>query len=165
MVVKAGDTIETAQASSCQFLIKDKNIFIIKANSKLEYNISETANDLKLVKGWFAGVTKEKFTKSGMFTISTPTAVAGIRGTSMCIKVENERSSYMCVCNGVINLKGSSETTGENVEAAHHKAKRFKLNQAGTLSVEDAPMLYHNDDTLNSLAKKIGITINWENSH
>ncbi len=79
---------------------------------------------MSLSKGGFNAVIKEKY--AGIdFTVKTPTAVVGVRGTAFCIQVENKNSTYICVCNGTLNLKTSKEKTGENVKRYHHGSMRF----------------------------------------
>ena len=46
------------------------------------------------------------------------------------------------------------------LEAAHHSAVEY-VRKDGKVSVENQPMLYHNDAEMESLASKIGYTIDW----
>jgi hypothetical protein len=162
MILNQGDAIETIGESTCDIIINDKNILRLKPDTKLTINISDKESVLKLDKGWMSGVTRKVFTKEGKFLIKTPTVVASVRGTSFCLKVENEKSTYFCTCNGSIDLKGEASTRSETVEAAHHSARRFSLDKTGALIEDNNPgMLYHTDSGLEEIAKVIGETVDW----
>jgi hypothetical protein len=161
IVIKTGDTITTADKSTCRIQIGDKTMLQLKADSQLTYNISANSNALDLQKGWLAGITRKKFTKQGKYLIKTPTVVASIRGTSYCVKVEDPDNSYFCVCNGTINLAGSDKTSGEDVAAKHHAGRRFTKNSDGSITSQEAGMLYHGDETIEALAKEIGESVDW----
>ncbi len=162
MVINQGDAIETFKDSSCDIIINDKNILRMKPDTKLIINLSDNGGVLKLEKGWLAGVTRKVFTKEGRFTIQTPTVTAAVRGTSFCLKVENEKSTYFCTCNGSIELTGEKSSMSETVVAAHHAARRFSIDKSGGLIEDNNPgMLYHMDSGVEELAKVIGETIDW----
>jgi len=148
--------------STCDIIINDKNILRLKPDSKLILRISEKENILQLDKGWMAGVTRKVFTKEGKFLIKTPTVTAAIRGTSFCLKIENEKSSYFCTCNGSIELKGKNSEKTETIEAAHHSARRFLVDKTGALIEDNNPgMLYHTDSGVEEIAKIINETVDW----
>ncbi len=162
MAINQGDAIETFGESSCDIIINDKNILRLKPDTKLTINISDKENTLLLEKGWLAGVTRKAFTSEGKFLIKTPTVAAAVRGTSFCLKVENEKSTYFCTCNGSIELTGESSTRSETVEAAHHAARRFSIDKTGALIQDNNPgMLYHTDSGVEEIAKVIGESIDW----
>ena len=162
MVLKQDDAVETMADSTCDIIINDKNILRLKPDTKLTLKISETENILKLDKGWLAGVTRKVFTSGGKFIIQTPTLTAAVRGTSFCLKVENEKSTYFCTCNGSIELTGKNSSQHETVEAAHHAARKFTFDKTGALIEDNTPgLLYHNDRGVEEMAKIIGETIDW----
>ncbi len=162
MVINYGDAIETIGNSSCDIIINDKNILRLKPDTKLIIKISDKENILQLDKGWMAGVTRKVFTKEGKFTILTPTVTASVRGTSFCLKVENEKSTYFCTCNGSIELTGEKSSASETVTSSHHAARRFALDKSGALIEDNNPgMLYHADNGVEEMAKVIGETIDW----
>jgi hypothetical protein len=162
MQLKPGDVIETMPDSTCDIIVNEKNILRLKPETKLILNISETGSMILLERGWLAGVTKKVFTKEGRFLVKTPTVAAAIRGTSFCLKVENEKSTYFCVCNGAIELKGENSSKSEKVEAAHHSARRFSKDNTGSLIEDNNPgLLYHNDSGIEEMAKIINETVDW----
>jgi ferric-dicitrate binding protein FerR (iron transport regulator) len=161
-VINHGDAIETIGESTCDIIINDKNVLRLKPDTKLTINLSDKESTLLLEKGWLAGVTRRAFTKEGKFLIKTPTVAAAVRGTSFCLKVENEKSTYFCTCNGSIELTGESSSRSETVEAAHHAARRFTIDKTGALIQDNNPgMLYHTDSGVEEIAKVIGETIDW----
>lgn len=162
-IIKNGDVLETDAAGSCEMMIKDKNIFSLKGG-KMVFNITRNINSIQVERGWFAGITKQKFTEQGEFSITTPTAVAGIRGTAFCMKVIRPEETYFCVCNGIIRLKGQGqeEQAAETVRSAHHTSKKFVKDASGKIKViPNAGLLFHDDRGVEAMAKKIGVTVNW----
>ena len=162
MALNRGDAVETMADSSCDIIINDKNILRLTPNTKLVLKISDRESILQLEKGWLAGVTRKVFSKEGKYIIETPTVTAAVRGTSFCIKVENENSTYFCTCNGSIELTGKSSSKAETVTAAHHAARKFSIDKSGALIEDNNPgLLYHTDSGVEEMAKKIGETIDW----
>ncbi|MFH0976811.1 MAG: FecR family protein [Spirochaetota bacterium] len=158
-----GDIIETGEKSSCDILINEKNILKINQNTRLVFNISSESNVLQVETGWFAAITKQPFTKQMHYIIKSPTLVAAVRGTSFCMKVENPQSTYFCVCNGSIELKEPDDKTGDIVVSAHHSARRYIKGKDGKITIEKNPgLLYHNDQGIEDMAKKINVTIDWK---
>ncbi len=158
--LKTGDLIETMDNSICDIIINEKNIIRLNPGSKLKLNISEST--LILEKGWLGAVTRKIFTDTGKFIVKTPTVTAAIRGTSFCIKVENEKSTYFCTCNGSIELKGEASSINETVTAAHHAARRFILDKSGAIIEDNNPgLLYHADNSVEVLAGIINEKIDW----
>lgn len=161
--VKYGDVIETGDDGTCHIQVGEKSLFMLNKNTKLVFNISKDRNELTLEKGWFAGITRKVFSAKGKYILKTPTVIAAIRGTSYCVKVENPKSTYFCVCNGTIGLEGSGEEKSTDVSAAHHSAKRFEMNEKGKLVIDKTVgMLYHTDENLEKLASIISEKIDWK---
>lgn len=161
--IEFGNIIETANDSFCDIIINDKNIIRLKENTRLVFNIYGQSNDLVVEKGWVAAVIRKKFTKEGMFTIITPSSTAAVRGTSFCMKVENEKNTYFCVCNGSVELKGKGDAGSETVSAAEHAARRFTLDKkTGFVTIDRNPgLLYHDNAGLESLAGTINEKVDW----
>lgn len=160
--LQPGDVIETGDKSFCDIMINERNILRIKENSMVILHITASGSFIRLEKGWLAGITKAKFTTEGKYRINTPTVTASVRGTSFCTKVENERSTYFCVCNGTINLAGAGNAAGDDVTSPHHTAKRFILERGGKLKTDSNPgLLYHNDSGIEEMAALINEKIDW----
>jgi len=156
-----GDVIKTGDDGICRIQIGDRNVLQIGKSSELVFNISDTGNELLLNQGWLGGVTRKIFTSGGKYLVKTPTVVASIRGTSFCVVATSAEKSYFCVCNGSINLMGSSMEKGEDVTAAHHKGLWFKKDKNGNVVVKEAGLLFHDDKGIEELAASINQTIDW----
>lgn len=161
--LKQGDIVETTADSSCDIIINEKNILRLKPNSRIVLKISDKESTIQLDKGWLAGITRKIFTTQGKFNVITPTVTAAIRGTSFCLKVENDTSTYFCTCNGTIELLGKGSSSAESITAAHHSGRRFSLDSKGSL-IEDnsVGLLYHEDKGLEEMASVIKETIDWD---
>jgi hypothetical protein len=163
-IVNDGDIIETAEKSLMRLQIGDKTMIQLKADSRLVYKM-ESEQLLQLDKGWMAGVTRGKLTKTGKYNIKTPTAVAAVRGTAYCIKVESEDSTYFCTCNGTTSQHpGGDDSEYVDVTATHHNPLRYTRN-GDSVTVEKAEMEYHDDDDIEGIAKMIGETIDWNKEY
>ncbi len=161
VLLKPGDVIETGEKSFCDIMINERNILRVKENSMVILHITSSDSFIRLEKGWLAGITKAKFTTEGKYRINTPTVTASIRGTSFCTKVESEKSTYFCVCNGTIHLAGEG-TPGDDVTSSHHSAKRFILDKDGKIKTDsNAGLLYHNDTGIEEMAALINEKIDW----
>lgn len=161
--IEFGNIIETAKDSFCDIIINDKNIIRLKENTRVVFNIYGKSNQLVVEKGWIAAVIRKKFTREGSFTIITPTSTASIMGTSFCVKVENDRNTYFCVCNGTVSLNGKGDAGSESVTAAEHAARRFTLEKkTGFVTIDRDPgLLYHDNAGLEGLAGIINEKIDW----
>lgn len=162
-VIEYGNIIETGKNSFCDIIIGSKNIIRLKENTRLVFNLSGKSNDLTVEKGWLAAVIRKKITREGTFTVITPSSTASVRGTSFCIKVENDRNTYFCVCNGSVILRGKGDAGSETVTAAEHAARRFTLDKkTGFVTIDRSPgLLYHDNEGLEGLAAVIGEKVYW----
>jgi hypothetical protein len=157
-----GDRIVTGEKSFCVIIVNGKNIFKLGEKTSMVYQISDSSNVLLIETGWFSGISRKIFTVNKEYLVKSPTAVASVRGTSFCAKVENPENTYFCVCNGSIELKDNQGKSGENVTAAHHAARRFTKGADGKISVNSNPgLLYHADAGVEELSNTIGEKIDW----
>ena len=76
------------------------------------------------------------------------------------MKIENQKKTYICDCNGVIQVSDIDGKNSRTVEAKHHKGMRIIKTGSG-FSLRNAGMLYHNDADMEILAEKIGYAIDW----
>ncbi|GIX41430.1 MAG: hypothetical protein KatS3mg129_1163 [Leptospiraceae bacterium] len=155
--IQYGDIIKTAEKSKIRFIIKDGLIIQLNQNSEFTLNYENKKFNLKLKKGWIAAVKNQD---ENQMDIEIPTAVASVRGTSICFKIESENSNYACTCNGKLHWHTKD---GQMIEVAgeHHSARRFKEID-GKIQIEEAGIEYHNDNIIKDLAKEINHTLNWE---
>ncbi len=110
----------------------------------------------------FALVLKKLATLTGAptFTVRTPSAVAGVRGTSFFINAVDARTTYICSCNGAVHVEDLRGGSAQDIVAAHHKAVVVTSTDTGA-TVADSTLLYHTDADLEKVASDIGVTIDW----
>jgi hypothetical protein len=162
ITIKPGDIIETGEKSFCDIMINEKNLLRVSENSRVVFHVTAKDCFINIEKGWLAGITRAKFTDEGRYKINTPTVAAAVRGTSFCVKVEDEKNTYFCVCNGTINLAEAGEESGEDVTASHHAAKRFTQEPDGSIKTDSNPgLLYHTDKGVEEMAAVINEKIDW----
>ena len=157
-----GDIIETANDSFCEIIFNERNIISIHSNSVLEIGDSRSIK-FSLQKGAI-GVVADKLKKvsrgSERLVLKTPTAILGVRGTMFFVKVEDNKNTYMCLCNGYSNFYNGDGSGKERVESTHHKAFRY-ISDGGSFKKETADLLYHDDMDMEKLAAKIGVKVDW----
>jgi hypothetical protein len=162
--VLSGATLETKNSSLCEIRFGDRNIFQIRENTLATLSLSGGGREVDLKKGAFAAVFDKLKTVAAEgrdgFRLRTPTAVGGVRGTVFFFQVESEDSTYVCICNGRIDLEDVAAGNRIAAEADRHKALRF-IRGAGGTTTEAAPLLYHTDADMDTLAAKIQVTIPW----
>jgi hypothetical protein len=162
-VVPLGATLRTGPASQCEVVFRDRNIIRLGESTTLVFNPGNLQVGSTLEKGSLALVLKNLVNgESGEhnFFVRTPSTAAGVRGTLFFIKVEDSATTYVCTCNGVVTLDNGSQVGAFDVSAAHHTAWRLS-NASGSPTAVSAPLLYHTDADMESLAKKVGVTIDW----
>lgn len=146
MLLKPGDIFETGGSSFCDLKIDDKNIVRIKENSRITFIIKPGESLIELESGWLTVITKREFVSKERYRIKSPSVSADIRGRSFCVKVENGKSTYLCICDGSAEIAGSGSISGDATGSTVHNAARFILAEDGSLKAEPNPgMLYHND--------------------
>jgi len=159
--VMGGDVVVTGLGSNAEIVFGESRIIRAKENTTLVLD-SETRT-FDLASGALAVVQSKGRLFSGRkaWRVQTPNVAAAVRGTLYYVSVENPDSVYFCLCNGRIHLEG--ENGGENLdfEATHHKAVRYIRNSEGRVEMEEAPMLYHTDEDMESLAKAVDVTVDW----
>ncbi|MDA3810409.1 MAG: FecR family protein [Spirochaetaceae bacterium] len=158
-VINNDDTITTGENSYCEVIFGQANIFRLEENTTTRINWKNS--DINVKKGTIAVVFSklDKFLHDDKdFTVSTPSAVAGVRGTVFFVKIENENKTYLCICNGELNI--NNVDNGLNIGAGHHKAYRF-IKEGNKIITESAPLIYHDDKKVEMLAAKIDYTIPW----
>lgn len=160
--VKSGDTVKTGSDGFCDITFAGRNIVQFQPDSLAVLNFASFGRGIQLQSGALAAVLKELVPTSSAnrFQVDTPTTVAGVRGTVFFVKVLNQNATYFCLCNGKISLQDNNGGNAETLEAAHHKAVEYTRSN-GKIVVKSAPMLYHTDAEMQSLASRVGYTIDW----
>lgn len=144
-----GDQLRTAGDSAVEVIFGDGLIVRFGAESDVRVD----ANALRLNRGWIAAV---KNADARSVDVVTPTATASVRGTSLCLKVESEISTYACTCNGTVHFH-SKDGKELPLTGAHHVARTF----ASDGTVAESTLKYHDDSTIEELAPKIKHPLDW----
>ncbi|NBF41155.1 MAG: hypothetical protein GVY14_12150 [Spirochaetes bacterium] len=161
--VDSGQLVETGPNGLAEIVFDDRNVFQLRENTTIRLDLQGgQVRTAELEAGSFAAVFDRLRQVAGdtAFEIRTPTAVAGVRGTTFFVRVESAASTYVCTCNGQTELQGLSDTEQLNVDSEYHTAYRFIRGEDG-VSTETAPLLYHTDAEMDDLAASIGATIPW----
>jgi hypothetical protein len=161
--VPPGAVLETAPGALCEVVFAGKNIFRIEPDSVARIDIGPQSGAIELRQGALAAVFQklQRITAGkGGFQLRTPTAVAGIRGTAFFIKVESPDSTYICTCNGRTRLADITESFRRDVRSERHKALRF-AREGERIRALPAPLLYHDNPSMDRLAARIGSRIPW----
>ena len=158
--VMDGDVILTGPDSFVELKFGEYRVLNAEENSRLVLDAAEKT--FKLDIGAIAVLQSKArwFSRRKPWLIQTPTMVAAVRGTVYYTKVESPESVYFCLCNGKIHLEDSDAGGVLNLEAAHHNAVRFVRSDDG-VTYQNAPMLYHTDEVIESLADTVFVPIDW----
>jgi hypothetical protein len=161
-VVQFGDWVQTGPGASIDIVFDRANIFRLGENTVAVIEIGSSSQRVDLRYGTFAAVFDRVRTLSGRgtFDVRTPTAVAGVRGTSFFLRVLDRETTYVCTCNGTLDLDPHGDAASFLDSAPQHSAHYFR-EVDGAVTVEVAPQIYHDNDTLNVLADVIDVTIPW----
>ena len=161
MILKSKDVITTDKTGICQILIGDKTIIQIGKASKINFSLLSGERKLFMEQGSI-GAVLNKGQERKEYVIRTPALTAGVRGTSFYVEARTNHQSYFCVCNGVIYLEPlNKKAKGEEIKSSHHTARVFTKQKDGKINVSEGSLENHDDKTIESLAEKIGVKIDW----
>jgi hypothetical protein len=161
--VLPGAVLATGKDSLCQVVFNVKNIVHMEAETTLRFDQAALSRGATLQKGAVAMVLRNLGAKSAnelRFSIRTSTATAGVRGTCFFVRVEDENNTYICACNGALHLEGDAGQFTQNLASSHHREVRVTRSSTG-VSLTAAPMLYHTDADVESVAARISESIDW----
>jgi hypothetical protein len=97
------------------------------AGTTLRFDAKVLSRGATLQRGTIAMVLRNLAAAQGdelRFSIRTPTAVAGVRGTCFFISIEDENNTYICACNGAIHVEGDGGQVVRNLASSHHQEVR-----------------------------------------
>lgn len=161
--VPLGAVIVTSPGSLVDIEFNTRNAIRLSENTTFVFNPRNLQTGSELRRGALTLVLKRiSAGQSGpAFLVRTPSAVAGVRGTSFFMKVESPASTYVCACNGVVEVLGSDGSVLKELAGSHHNGARIQTT-AGVPQLAEAPLLYHTDADLEKVAAAIGYTIDWD---
>jgi hypothetical protein len=160
--VPLGATVATAQDSLCEIQWNGKNAVRLGASTTFVFNPSNLQQGSELKQGTLVLVLKKLATVAGApsFTVRTPSAVAGVRGTSFFINAVDAQTTYICSCNGSVHVEDIRGGSVHDLVSAHHQAFTYTATAAGA-TVAGAALLYHSDADMEKVAADIGVSIDW----
>jgi len=114
MTVYPGDMISTDDGAETELKLSDGSVLKLKDKGKLEIERMEkqkkpmtTIHSFKLASGKVLGSIRKLSSKESKFTVTTPAAVAGIRGTVFGVFVEGD-STELDVLKGEVAIQGEA---------------------------------------------------------
>jgi len=160
--VPLGAVVETSVQSVVDIEFGTRNAIRLSENTTLVLNSLNLQTGSQLRQGSLTLCLKHlaRGERGEAFLVRTPSAVCGVRGTSFFMKVESPASTYVCACNGAVQILEQDGGLLREVVASHHKGVRI-ADTGASPHLEDAPMLYHTDADVEAVAADIGYKINW----
>lgn len=160
-----GALLRTDADGLAEIVFADKNIIRVGPSASLRVRLSGLQRSLDIERGTVTAVLRklDKALGGGM-KVSTPSMVAGVRGTSFCAWVSGkENETYFCTCNGRIEFVPGGTQRSIVEEASHHEAFLFSgSGDAAAVSVPGSGHDHrHTDADIESLAARIGETMDW----
>lgn len=108
----AGDTVKTEEKSRLTIFLADESTITLgpKAQFQLEsFSLNVSRNERQAKVKVLAGKTRfqlqRTFTGSSQFNVSTPTAIAGVKGTKFLVWVVSEKLTRMAVIEGLVTVR------------------------------------------------------------
>lgn len=142
--VRPGDMVETRPGSEARFKV-GKDVFLLREKSRFQVE-KAAVKTYKLLAGAVLAVYDKETAQ-----LQTRTVVAGIRGTGMYVRIEDEKTTYICTCYGHIDYSYQDEEGKEvrSVKTTHHEEPlRFIEEAPGRVRVEKAKVVDHTDKEL-----------------
>ncbi len=113
MVLRSGDKINVGSKSRIDMQLGNFGIIRINQNSEVEMErlLKETTDDLKLLLRTGQVLCKlEKLKKAQSFSVETPTAVVGVRGTIFIVDTsEKKKETSVAVTEGKVEMASKKE--------------------------------------------------------
>jgi ferric-dicitrate binding protein FerR (iron transport regulator) len=153
--------VQTGKGARCDIVFNSGNSLSIGQNALADFDFTNQVANVRMERGGLSSVLKKlvQLGDTDSFSVQTATAIAGVRGTSFCVWVD-DTSSYICACNGSVRTIDATGSNDELLEASHHTARLYSKT-GSTISKETAAMLHHTDELLQSVASRIGYVIDW----
>ncbi|WP_319561475.1 FecR domain-containing protein [Marispirochaeta sp.] len=162
--VVPGATVATEEGAYCEILFGVKNIFRVLENTVAIIRLEKGRGNIQVDKGAIAFLLTRLSAlevEKPEFLVETPSAAFGVRGTAFFVAVENTVSTYVCACNGELQVEDAAGANSQKLAGVRHKALRIARTASGGYQVSSPGLLYHDDDDMDSLADRIDETIPW----
>jgi ferric-dicitrate binding protein FerR (iron transport regulator) len=156
MEVADGAEITTAGGAWCDIVFPGKNIIRVYENAAVIVTLDSSDKQIILKSGNIANVLYSLKDYKDGFKVETSSAVVIVRGTVFYAASESSTNSYICCCNGNIDVKEIKGGKINTMSASHHKGLRVYPSGA-----TNAGMDFHTDQDLDEIAKKLNLVIDW----
>jgi hypothetical protein len=142
--LRPGLTLSTPDGSTADLRLASRAVFRLKPGAEAVVRRDGAGFRIDLRRGGLLSVVKT----GTPYAVSTPVAVAAVRGTVFYVEASSPEAAYACICRGRFHLEAPGLSQDE--EAPHHKG--FSLSAAGG-QTRAAPggMLNHTDDEIDRL--------------
>ena len=160
--VEFGAIVETGEASYCEIVFDQKNIFRVMESTIAEVRLAPANPEILIKKGSFAAFFSKLaiLTREEPLRVRTQTAIAGVRGTAFFVKIVDDDTTYVCICNGELDMEYPDGSDAGAISSGHHKAYYYRRS-GDDVRIESAPLLYHDDKGMEALADRIGERVGW----
>ena len=161
--LNGGAVIETVGDSTCDINFLQKNEIRLLGDTKLVFSDALGNKKVRLDTGAIANVFNALARNpkdADPFTVETRASVVAVRGTVFFVKSLNISNTYICACNGSIEVTPPGIKEPQPLSSEHHKA--ILVTKDGNKSTSNpAELLYHDDKLMQSVADQVGYTIPW----
>jgi hypothetical protein len=160
--VAYGDWVDTGRGATIDIVFDGANVFRLGENTVAQIEIGSSRQSVDLKFGSMSAVFDRlrTLTGGGTFDVRTNTVAGGVRGTSFFFLVLDRDTTYVCTCNGTLELDPAGEAEPFVDSATRHSAY-FYRNVDGVVVVEQAGLEFHSTEGLNEIADVIGVTVPW----
>ncbi|MED1796498.1 Ig-like domain-containing protein, partial [Brevibacillus nitrificans] len=161
MSLNQGDVITTGPKSSITMSMDQSAEVTVSENtvlslSDLQAAINSNQTNLKVWSGSVFIKVKPFTNQQDKFTISTPTAIMGVRGTQLLIHIDpNTGSSSVFVASGTVATQAPDRSQIQNIYAGMLGIYYPSTNGVSTLPPESAVSFVQAEDLLQSLSPQI----------
>ncbi len=107
----AADVLKTEKGAGAEIFIKGQGLMKVSESTEIQMGKVLSGEQTTVdVKSGSVAVFLKKQDRQGEFTIKSPTAVAGVRGTSFLVTVDSQDSSRFALLDGAIELKNDKSS-------------------------------------------------------
>jgi hypothetical protein len=152
------DTVKTGNQSTAIFAVGGHSM-LLRSDTHLVMEAAEQRTNpiiqvLRIITGKILSVSRDTH-----YTIRTPTATIGIRGTGIYAEAEAEQT-YFCTCYGSTEVSASRDATSkETVVSQHHDRPLYILgSEPRGKNIRNAPFINHTDQELMLIEALVGRT-------
>jgi len=144
-----GETIIAEDGGAAVVKIRDRASLRLKNAGKIVFDKVGETIALQLDYGALMSVVSKA---DRTFSIRTPAATVGVRGTAFYVESRAVDQTYVCLCEGALSVT-TPDTVHEIRTPArdHHNAVLISPSRSGALMPAPAPMLNHTNSDISDL--------------